>query len=161
MSRQCRCFARYELAGAVASADNAAFPHHARRARLLKSAGVNGISLNDVNACGDNANLLASATLRNVTRNLGPIFRRYAITPYFAACWASPTVLDNVTSDPRSADAQKWWSDKADEVFAQMPEFGGWLVKADSECGCRRRSPAPPHCFSTAFFPSVTQYPIR
>ena len=105
----------------------------AAMARILKSSGVNGVVFNDVNACGDNVELLRSAVLRNVTRNLGPIFRKYALTPYFSACFDSPTILSNVTSDPLAAEAQAWWGAKADEVVSLMPGFGGWLVKADSE----------------------------
>ncbi|KAH8062278.1 alpha-glucuronidase [Aureococcus anophagefferens] len=69
--------------------------------RLLKSAGVNGIVLNDVNACyAHNARLLETDVLANVTRNLGPAFEKWGLTPYFSACYGSPTVLSNVTPAP-------------------------------------------------------------
>jgi len=102
-------------------------------ARFLKSTGVNGISMNDVNACGRNSILLESETLANVTRNIGPIFDKYGIDVYFSACFGSPTLLGNVTCDPLSDDAFDWWSKKVDEVYELMPNFGGFLVKADSE----------------------------
>ena len=72
--------------------------------RLLKSAGVNGVVLNDVNACyGNNAQILNTSKLRNVARNLGPSFERYGISPYISACFASPSILgNNTTSDPAS-----------------------------------------------------------
>ena len=72
--------------------------------RLLKSAGVNGVVLNDVNACyGNNAQILNTSKLRNVARNLGPSFQRYGIAPYISACFASPSILGNsTTSDPAS-----------------------------------------------------------
>ncbi|KAH8058489.1 alpha-glucuronidase [Aureococcus anophagefferens] len=69
--------------------------------RLLKSAGVNGIVLNDVNACyAHNAQILETDVLANVTRNLGPAFEKWGLTPYFSACYGSPTVLSNVTPAP-------------------------------------------------------------
>eukprot|EP00746_Dinoflagellata_sp_MGD_P039578 gnl/MRDRNA2_/MRDRNA2_195534_c0_seq1.p1 gnl/MRDRNA2_/MRDRNA2_195534_c0~~gnl/MRDRNA2_/MRDRNA2_195534_c0_seq1.p1 ORF type:complete len:580 (-),score=88.83 gnl/MRDRNA2_/MRDRNA2_195534_c0_seq1:16-1638(-) len=101
--------------------------------RLLKSSGVNGLVLNNVNACGDNAKFLSAPVLRNVSRNLMPAMADFAITPYISACWASPTILGNVTSDPKSPLAQKWWEDKVNEIYDLWPNFGGFLVKADSE----------------------------
>jgi alpha-glucuronidase len=102
--------------------------------RLLKSAGVNGVVLNDVNACyGDNADLLRSPMLKNVTKNIGSLFAAHGVTPYFSACFASPAVIDNVTCDPKSPVAAKWWADKVSEIYDLMPGFGGFLVKADSE----------------------------
>jgi alpha-glucuronidase len=93
----------------------------------------NGVCLNNVNACGDNGKLLSSPVLANVSRNLAPAFRRWGVTPYLSVCYASPHVLDNVTSDPHSAQAAQWWAQKASELWAQWPEFGGFVVKADSE----------------------------
>ncbi|KAH8044423.1 alpha-glucuronidase [Aureococcus anophagefferens] len=102
--------------------------------RLLKSAGVNGIVLNDVNACyAHNARLLEADILANVTRNLGPAFEKWGLTPYFSACYGSPTVLSNVTCDPAAPEAAAWWARKVDAIYDQMPGFGGFLVKADSE----------------------------
>ena len=58
---------------------------------------------------------------------------RYGITPYIAVCFGAPTVMANLTSDPRSPAAQAWWAAKADELWRKWPAFGGFLVKADSE----------------------------
>ena len=64
---------------------------------------------------------------------MGPIFRRYGLTVYFSACFDSPTLLANLSSDPLASEAQAWWRSKASEVYSLLPGFGGWLVKADSE----------------------------
>jgi alpha-glucuronidase len=101
--------------------------------RHLKSVGVNSISLNDVNACGLNTELLSTPTLTNVTTNLRPALEKYAITPFFSACFAAPTLLDNVTSNPKDLLAIQWWKSKVNEIYTLMPSFGGFLVKADSE----------------------------
>eukprot|EP00966_Prymnesium_polylepis_P168825 3903610-Prymnesium_polylepis.1 len=50
-----------------------------------------------------------------------------------AVCYASPFVLSNVSSDPRSKDAAEWWGAKAKEIYDAWPGFGGFLVKVDSE----------------------------
>ncbi len=102
--------------------------------RLLKSAGMNGMVLNDVNACyGDNGRLLYPEILMNISKNLGPTMSRFGITPYISACFGAPTVMADVSSDPMNTTTQKWWADKADEIWGQWPAFGGFLVKADSE----------------------------
>jgi hypothetical protein len=57
--------------------------------RLLKAAGVNGVALSNVNACGGNAALLSTLVLLNISRNLAPIFTRNSITPYLTVCQPS------------------------------------------------------------------------
>jgi alpha-glucuronidase len=102
--------------------------------RLLKSSGINTLVLNDVNACGGaGIGALRSASLANWTRNLGPLFDAYAITPMLAVCFAAPTEIANVSSDPLQPEAVAWWRDKFAEIHAGYPRFGGVLVKADSE----------------------------
>ena len=91
-------------------------------------------SCGQVNACyGDNGDLLHSDVLKNISRNLGPTMARYGITPYLSACFGAPQVMANLSCDPQSRVAQKWWKDKADEIWELWPSFGGFLVKADSE----------------------------
>jgi len=104
-------------------------------ARLLKSVGINGLVLNDVNACyGENQLLLRSNVLANISRNVAPTLQKYGIMPYLSICFASPTIISNVTSDPRSPLAQAWWRNKAQELNRLFNgRFGGFLVKADSE----------------------------
>eukprot|EP01043_Picozoa_sp_COSAG02_P006511 COSAG02_NODE_186_length_30414_cov_24.815372_12_plen_976_part_00 len=101
--------------------------------RLLKSAGMNGVALEDVNSCGIDTQSIDTPFLKNVTINLAPLFERWGLTPYLSVCYAAPTVFNNVTTDPLSPLAEKWWADKADEIWEQWPGFGGFLVKADSE----------------------------
>lgn len=101
--------------------------------RLLKSAGMNGVALEDVNSCGIDTQSIDTPYLKNVTKNLAPLFERWALTPYLSVCYAAPTVFDNVTTDPLSPLAARWWADKADEIWGQWRGFGGFLVKADSE----------------------------
>ena len=62
-----------------------------------------------------------------------PIFERWGMTPYLSVCYAAPTIFSNVTTDPLSPLAAKWWADKASEIYGQWRGFGGFLVKADSE----------------------------
>ena len=127
------------LQDATSNADdpwtNAAYKSRvAELLRLLKSAGMNTIVLNDVNAC-DAAGIpfLASPTLANWTRNLGPLLDKYAVTPMLSLCFAAPTELSNITSDPLHADTIEWWQAKFAEIYRHYPRFGGVVVKADSE----------------------------
>ena len=101
--------------------------------RLLKSSGMNGVALEDVNACGIDTQSIDTPYLRNVSANLAPIFERWGMTPYLSVCYAAPHVFGNVTTDPLSPLAEKWWAAKASEIFGLWPGFGGFLVKADSE----------------------------
>ena len=105
--------------------------------RALKSAGLNGVVLLDVNACGaTQTQSLATGPLQRIAKNLRPLFERYAMTPFYSACFAAPTELDGVDADPASPAARAWWKAKAAEIYAEDawgPRFGGFLVKADSE----------------------------
>eukprot|EP00935_MAST-01C_sp_MAST-1C-sp1_P002018 g2018.t1 len=101
--------------------------------RLLKSSGVNSMSMNNVNGCGKNAKLLESEMLRNVSASIGPLMHRYGIRPYFSACYASPFLQRNISCDPLNPAAIQWWKAKTDEIYKLMPNFGGFVVKADSE----------------------------
>lgn len=94
-------------------------------ARLLKSAGVNGVVLNDVNACyQDNQLLLQSSVLQNVSANLGPTFARYGITPYVSACFPSPILISNIAADPAAPAAQRWWAAMAAEIWKLFGAHG-------------------------------------
>lgn len=112
-------------------------------ARLNASVGINGIVLNNVNA---DPRILRHDYLLKV-KALADVFREYGIRVYvsanFAACmkpsdtpdawkrWGGVGTLD--TADPLNPDVAKWWSQKANEIYALIPDFGGFLVKADSE----------------------------
>ena len=62
------------------------------------------------------------------------MFRPYGIKVYFSARFSAPVELGGLSNaDPADASVQKWWADKADEIYAAIPDFGGFLVKANSE----------------------------
>ena len=58
------------------------------------------------------------------------------MSPWLSACFAAPTELSNVTADPGRPESRMWWERKTAELWQQWPEFGGLLVKADSEGAC-------------------------
>ena len=98
--------------------------------KLLKSAGLNGIGLNDVNA---DPKILDSALLKNISANIGPILERWGLAPYISASYAAPFALANISSNPSNPKAQQWWNAKAAEIKQLLPTFAGFVVKADSE----------------------------
>ncbi|MFC5973643.1 alpha-glucuronidase family glycosyl hydrolase [Halomarina salina] len=115
-------------------------------ARLLASVGINGVVLNNVNTeipDRESANpamselagwrLLESRYLEDLT-GLAALFRRYGIRTYLSVNFGAPEkVGDLETSDPTDERVERWWAEKADEVYDLIPDFGGFVVKADSE----------------------------
>ncbi|MFC4551130.1 MULTISPECIES: alpha-glucuronidase family glycosyl hydrolase [Halorussus] len=115
-------------------------------ARLLASVGINGIVLNNVNTTKpprESANaafdafegwrLLETRRLEDLT-GLASVFRRYGIRTYLSVNFAAPMLVGDLdTADPLDDDVRAWWRQKADEVYDLIPDFGGFLVKADSE----------------------------
>ncbi|PSL06286.1 alpha-glucuronidase family glycosyl hydrolase [Cecembia rubra] len=99
-------------------------------ARANASIGINGTSITNVNA---NALVLTSEYLEKAAA-LADAFRPYGIKIYLTARFNAPMVLDNLpTADPLNPEVQQWWKDKVKEIYAYIPDFGGFLVKADSE----------------------------
>jgi alpha-glucuronidase len=99
-------------------------------ARANASIGINGIVPINVNS---NALILSPAYLQKV-QALADIFRPYGIKVYLSIKFSSPQQLDGfATSDPLDADVQLWWQNKAAEIYQLIPDFGGFLVKANSE----------------------------
>lgn len=99
-------------------------------ARANASIGINGVAVNNVNA---NSLILTPAWLEKVSA-LADIFRPYGIKIYVSVKFSSPQQIGNVsTSDPRDKAVQQWWQDKAKEIYQIIPDFGGFLVKANSE----------------------------
>jgi alpha-glucuronidase len=77
---------------------------------------------------------LSSKTLAQLAEIHYPIFVSYGIKLYVSVCFASPQVLGGLnTSDPLDNNVIEWWSNKTQEIYTIMPEFGGFLVKADAE----------------------------
>jgi alpha-glucuronidase len=99
-------------------------------ARANASVGINGAVLNNVNA--DPA-ILTAAYLEKVAA-LARVFRPYGIRVYLSANFAAPHVLGHLpTADPLDGRVARWWRDKASEIYRLVPDFGGFLVKANSE----------------------------
>ena len=99
-------------------------------ARLLASVGINGCNLNNVNA---NPDLLKHSHLEGIAR-IADAMRPYGVHVALSVAVNSPqTVGGLATSDPRDANVKAWWVAKAKEIFALIPDFAGFTVKADSE----------------------------
>jgi alpha-glucuronidase len=99
-------------------------------ARLNASIGINGSVINSVNA---NPQSLTHAYLEKAAA-LANAMRPYGIRVYLSANFAAPKVLDNLpTTDPLDPTVARWWRDKADEIYRLIPDFGGFVVKANSE----------------------------
>ena len=101
-----------------------------RYGELCASVGLNGSVLNNVNA--DPLTLDAEHIAR--VARIADILREYGIRTYLSIKWTSPIILDGLRSgDPLDPAVRKWWKDKAAEIYAAIPDFGGFLVKANSE----------------------------
>jgi alpha-glucuronidase len=99
-------------------------------ARANASIGINGAVLNNVNA---SPKMLGSDILEKV-KAIADVLRPYGIKTYLAVNFNSPARLGGLkTSDPLDVDVIKWWRDKAKEIYSLIPDFGGFLVKANSE----------------------------
>ncbi|MFL9585274.1 alpha-glucuronidase family glycosyl hydrolase [Stenotrophomonas sp. AB1(2024)] len=105
-------------------------PRYTDYARANASLGINGTVLNNVNA---SAQSLAPDYLAKAAA-LADVFRPYGIRVYLSARFSAPIELGGLkTADPLDPNVQRWWRDKADEIYARIPDFGGFLVKANSE----------------------------
>ncbi|MNM55233.1 Extracellular xylan exo-alpha-(1-_2)-glucuronosidase precursor [compost metagenome] len=105
-------------------------PRYTDYARANASLGINGTVLNNVNA---NALSLTPTYLAKAAA-LADVFRPYGIRVYLSARFSAPIEIGGLrTADPLDADVQRWWREKADEIYALIPDFGGFLVKANSE----------------------------
>ena len=118
-------------------------PRYEDYARADASIGINAAVLNNVNS---DSRILRADYLKKVAR-LADVFRPYGITVYLAVSFASPLkppgpeqkrkrsggigTLD--TADPLNPEVRQWWKSKAKEIYALIPDFGGFLVKANSE----------------------------
>lgn len=98
--------------------------------KLCASVGLNGAVLNNVNS---NPLILDSEHIARISE-IADILRQYGITTYLSIKWTSPIALSGIKSgDPLNPQVRKWWKDKAAEIYAAIPDFGGFLVKANSE----------------------------
>ncbi len=105
-------------------------PRYIDYARANASIGINGTVLTNVNA---NALVLTAPFLRKVAALAG-VFRAYGIKVYLSARFSAPVELGGLpTADPLDPAVRQWWKQKADEIYRIIPDFGGFLVKANSE----------------------------
>ncbi|MDR3287403.1 MAG: alpha-glucuronidase [Prevotellaceae bacterium] len=105
-------------------------PRYKEYARANASVGINGSVLNNVNASPQ----ILSAEMLEKVKIIADEFRPYHIKVYLSINFSSPVELGKLsTSDPLDKDVQKWWKNKADEIYRLIPDFGGFLVKANSE----------------------------
>ena len=99
-------------------------------ARANASIGINAVSLTNVNA---NATILTQPYLMKV-KALADLFRPYGIKVYLTARFSAPVEIGKLkTADPLDPLVQQWWKDKSREIYGIIPDFGGFLVKANSE----------------------------
>ena len=99
-------------------------------ARANASIGINGTVLNNVNA---SPKILSAEYLQKV-KALADIFRPYGLRVYLSVNFASPMALDSLsTADPLDKEVIRWWKNKVKEIYRIIPDFGGFLVKANSE----------------------------
>lgn len=105
-------------------------PEYIEYARANASVGINGAVLNNVNA---SPSILTEEYLQRV-KVLADIFRPYGIKVFLSLNFASPKHLANLsTSDPLDHDVIEWWRAKVKQIYGIIPDFGGFLVKANSE----------------------------
>ncbi len=105
-------------------------PRYIDYARANASIGINGTVLNNVNA---SARFLTTEYLGKV-QALADAFRPYGIKVYLSVNFATPKILGATKdSDPLNPEVRKWWKEKTAEIYKLIPDFGGYLVKANSE----------------------------
>ena len=105
-------------------------PRYKEYARANASIGINAVAVNNVNA---SARFLTKEYLTKV-KALADVFRPYGIKVFLSVNFASPKILDKYkTSDPLDPAVRQWWKEKTKEVYSIIPDFGGFLVKANSE----------------------------
>lgn len=105
-------------------------PRYREYARANASVGINGVVLNNVNA---SSKILSAEYLAKVAK-IADVFRPYGIKVYLSANFAAPMQLGGLkTADPLEPEVAAWWKAKADEIYKLIPDFGGFLVKANSE----------------------------
>lgn len=115
-------------------------PHLNRRytdyARMLASVGINGTVINNVNTAKNGLEgwkLLTPEYLPKL-KALASEFRNYGVKLYISVNFFSPVMISGINdADPANSMVRKWWSDKVAEIYSEIPDFGGFLVKADSE----------------------------
>lgn len=102
-------------------------------ARLLASIGINVMVINNVNVTKQSTLLMTTEHLPKLA-GLADIFRPYGVRIALSVHFDSPVLVGNLTSsDPLDSQVAAWWQEKTDEIYRYIPDFAGYLVKADSE----------------------------
>ncbi|MDF2987574.1 MAG: hypothetical protein K0R50_3084 [Eubacterium sp.] len=102
-------------------------------ARMLASVGINAIAVNNVNVHKFETLLITDKYIKDVVK-LAEIFRNYGIKIFLSINFASPIQIGGLaTADPLDKKVREWWKSKAEYLYSHIPDFGGFLVKADSE----------------------------
>lgn len=102
-------------------------------ARLLASTGINAISINNVNVHKQESLFLTERYLNDVAK-VAAEFRAYGVRLFLSANYASPIEVGGLqTADPLDQQVREWWNIQTAKVYAAIPDFGGYLIKADSE----------------------------
>ena len=105
-------------------------PRYRDYARANASIGINGAALTNVNA---NARVLTPEYLAKVAA-IANVFRPYGIRVFLTARFSAPIELGRLeTADPLDSGVRAWWKQKVDEIYKVVPDFGGFVVKANSE----------------------------
>ncbi|MEN5231980.1 alpha-glucuronidase [Sphingobacterium faecium] len=105
-------------------------PRYEEYARANASIGINAVVINNVNA---SPQILSSEYVIKL-KSLADIFRRYGIKVYLSVNFSSPKILGGTKdSDPLNPEVILWWKNKVKEIYQVIPDFGGFLVKANSE----------------------------
>lgn len=105
-------------------------PRYTDYARACASIGLNASVLNNVNA---DSGILEGPMLQKVAA-IADVLRKYGISVFLSVNFGSPKIIGKLkTADPLDAEVIAWWKKKAFEIYALIPDFGGFLVKADSE----------------------------
>jgi alpha-glucuronidase len=104
--------------------------HYLTYARANASVGINGTVLNNVNADPD---VLTSEYIQKFAQ-FAELFRPYNIKVYMSVNFSSPAIIGGLDdSDPLRDEVREWWKEKVKEIYDEIPDFGGFLVKANSE----------------------------
>lgn len=115
--------------------DWGSLPHYKSKryedyARINASLGINGTVINNVNA---DPRILSDQFLEKVAA-LADVFRPYGIKVYVSIYWNAPRAFGDVESgDPLDPRVQAWWNERAKKIYSYIPDFGGFLIKANSE----------------------------
>lgn len=105
-------------------------PRYTDYARLNASIGINATAVNNVNA---DPRMLTDQFLEKLVV-LADIFRPYGIKVFISINYQAPISVGGLeTADPLDPEVRDWWANKADQIYEMIPDFGGFLVKADSE----------------------------